>query len=383
MKENEKSLYEQKIFELEEKLESSKREEERLRNIFDNVQDVFYQVDLDGTILEISPSVSFFSEFSREELIGQNVFVLYSNPEEREHLLCVIKQNGRIDDYELKLKSKNGNTFYVSVNAQLLCEDQGGRQYINGSLRNISKRKEIEVEIKEKNQKLKKLIEEKDKFFSIISHDLRTPFNSFLGFTEILLEDAENMNPKEVKDIASILNRSAKDMFSLLENLLELSRIQSYSVQLKPEYIAAFYEIKATIESLSDLFQKKEITIEYNIPYSLQVYADNIMLKSVIRNLVINAIKFTPRGGKIIISSSKKKSETQISIADTGIGMNKDILNSLFEIKPITRKGTENEPTSGLGLLICKELIKKHGGEIFVESEEGKGSTFSFVLPNN
>lgn len=383
MEENNESSYEQKILELEKKLELSRSEEERLKNLFDNVQDVFYQVSLDGIILEISPSIVFFSEFKREKLIGKDVRLLYANPVDRENLLCELKKSCRVDDYELQIKGIDGASKYVSVNARLLGDIKQREEFINGSLRDITQRKRIEQEILKKNEKLNILLKEKDKFFSIISHDLISPFNVFLGFTELLKEDAESMSTEQIVNMANVLYKSAWDMFSLLENLLQLSRIQNSKVKVHKQGVASLHEIKKIIETMAEVINKKGIIVEYNIPFHVLINADPHLFEVVIRNLVSNAIKFTPKGGKITVSVDHLPTMSVVSIKDTGVGMNQEVLDSLFGSNVKTRKGTDGEPTSGLGLEICKDFIERHGGKMTVESEEGKGSIFSFTLPNN
>ena len=239
------------------------------------------------------------------------------------------------------------------------------------------------TEIKDNEMKLIELNATKDKFFSIIAHDLRTPFSSLLGFTKLLVEELPSMSQDQIQQIAVRMRKSATNLFSLLENLLEWSRMQQGLALFTPRTIPLPELVEAIITVASEQAKIKEIDLTSNIP-DLSVFADENMLQSVIRNLVSNAIKFTPKGGWVNVSvKTTCDNSVEFSVKDTGIGMIPSMVDDLFRIDFQTnRKGTEGEPSSGLGLIICKDFIKKHGGKIWVESEEGIGSTFLFTLPN-
>lgn len=177
---------------------------------------------------------------------------------------------------------------------------------------------------------------------------------------------------------------SATNIYQLLEELLEWARLQNGKIEIHRNEISVLDLVQESIRSISDLAAKKEIELSFNIPEGLNVFGDASMLKSVIRNIVSNAIKFTPSGGKICLGA-KAKDEHYIlfSISDSGIGMSHEIIENLFRLDiKSSRKGTEEESGTGLGLIICKEIILKHAGEIWVESKEGTGSTFHFTLPH-
>jgi signal transduction histidine kinase len=224
---------------------------------------------------------------------------------------------------------------------------------------------------------------EKDKFFSIIAHDLRNPLGSFLGLTETMAEQMSGLTTKEIQDISVKMRNSAANLYRLLENLLDWSRMQQGSIPFNPRQIQLFPLIDDSITILTETANDKGIEIIIDIGDDLEVYADSNMLQTIIRNLVSNAVKFTPKGGKVYLSAkSKDNRSVEISIQDTGIGMSREIVKHLFLLDAqINRKGTEGEPSTGLGLLLCKEFIEKHEGRIRIESEEGKGSTFYFNLP--
>ena len=249
----------------------------------------------------------------------------------------------------------------------------------------ITERKLVEEEIKRKNEELQLLNAEKDKFFSVIAHDLRSPFNNLLGFTQLMAEELPTMTLKEIQKIAGSMRESAINLYDLLENLLEWSRLQRGVTTYSPSSVSLMSKISEDLDSTSELAAKKEIDISYDVPEDLIVYADENMLASILRNLSSNAVKFTPKGGNVILNAKPIPNNfVEISVKDTGIGMNKEMVENLFQLGINTsRKGTDKEPSTGLGLIICKEFIEKQGGKIWVESQKGKGSTFYFTLPVN
>ncbi len=250
-------------------------------------------------------------------------------------------------------------------------------------VRDITERKNAESEIILKNDQLIQANIEKDKFFSIMAHDLRSPFNTFLGYTRMLVDELDTFSLKELQKIALSMRNSATNLFGLLENLLEWSRLRRGVTNFEPEtFLLKSFE-EESLQSVLEPADKKGIEIRFEIPENLEVYADQYMLGSTIRNLVSNAVKFTHPGGRITLTAkSMNDHSVEISIVDTGIGMNKNMIENLFRLDEQTnRKGTEGEPSTGLGLIICKEFVEKHGGKLWVVSEEGKGSTIYFSLP--
>lgn len=264
------------------------------------------------------------------------------------------------------VKDKNGNVWASLV-----------------SFMDITERKRIEAEINAKNEELLKTNAEKDKFFSIVAHDLRSPFNSFLGLTRMMDEELPSLSQDEIKIFAGNLRKSANMLYHLLENLLEWSRMQRGLLTFKPQIFNLSHEVTAGIELVRESAEKKMISIRQDIPDNIIAKADTQMFESLVRNLVFNAIKFTPKNGEISIAA-KKISDTmlEMSISDTGIGMDQLMVNKLFLLNEnIYRRGTEGEPSTGLGLIICKDFVEKHGGKLWVESETGKGSTFYLTIP--
>lgn len=268
----------------------------------------------------------------------------------------------------------------------------GGVDYVTKPFKaeEVTARVATHLKIRWQNQELLKLNTEKDKFFSIIAHDLRSPFGGFIALTEMMADEVEDFLPGQQKELMTDLKHSAQNVYDLLNDLLEWSKMQRGLNDFNPQMLGLKNEVTDCLKIVSELARKKSIEISSDISDSLEVYADTNMLQTILRNLTTNAIKFTPLGGRVIISSVIDDSkQVVISVEDNGIGMTSKMLDDLFHIDAKTgRPGTEGESSSGLGLILCKEFIEKHGGNIWVESElqnlhDGKqgGSTFCFTLP--
>lgn len=241
----------------------------------------------------------------------------------------------------------------------------------------------MEEKIRLQNELSLKLIAEKDKFFSIVAHDLRGPLGGFMVLAEMMADDSQEFTPEQRKDLALTLSQSSRNIYNLLENLLEWSRMQRGHTIFEPQVLTLKELVSESVYVLTESTRNKPIDIVIEIPPDLNVFADKNMLQSVIRNLVSNAIKFTNKGGQVIISACQYgNDQVAISVKDTGIGMTKEMVSELFKLDTrCNRPGTDGEPSTGLGLLLCNEFVVKHGGTIWVESEPNKGSTFFFTIP--
>jgi signal transduction histidine kinase len=236
--------------------------------------------------------------------------------------------------------------------------------------------------IHQQNEKLKEMNTTKDKFFSIIAHDLRNPFTVLLSSCELLLLFLEKNDIEKVKLNAIRMLNSSKRGFLLLQNLLEWAQSQLGNTKFTPVNLMLKNLVSETSQFIENYANNKEIKIQNEVPDALQITADIALLQFVIRNLLTNAIKFTSKGGIVTIKASTNEYLTEISIFDTGIGMAKETQDKLFRIDTkVSSNGTNGETGTGLGLILCKEFVEKHGGNIFVESELGKGSVFKFTIP--
>jgi len=235
--------------------------------------------------------------------------------------------------------------------------------------------------VQQQNTELQELNATKDKFFSIISHDLKGPLNSLTSFSGLLINHFNSLSKEDIQTLAKDLDKSLKNLFALLENLLEWSRSQTGNIEFKPEKFDLNALLKENIELLRGQAQGKSITLEQTSDETTIVHAHRNSVNTVIRNLVSNAIKFTPAGGKITLNVRADGDAVVTSISDTGVGMSPEVISKLFRIDTKhSTKGTANEKGTGLGLILCKEFVEKNGGQIWVTSEPEQGSVFSFSL---
>lgn len=245
--------------------------------------------------------------------------------------------------------------------------------------------KERTAEIEAQRQELVELNASKDKFFSIISHDLRSPFNALLGFAQLLSENLESYSLPNIQTKVDRIRLSAENLYALLENLLTWSRIQRGAMEHDPEQLDMAELVEDTLDLFVSKAEEKDIRLNHAIPQGMVAHADYNMVNTVIRNLVSNAMKFTDSGGKIELSAHpQNESFIEVAIADTGTGIKQDDLSKLFRIDvQYTHVGTAGEKGTGLGLSLCKDLVEKNGGTIWVESQVDKGTTFRFTLPQS
>lgn len=237
-------------------------------------------------------------------------------------------------------------------------------------------------DLKQSREMLEEANKTKDRFFSIIAHDLKSPFNTLLGMSDALIEDYEDFDEKTKKEFIQDINNASTTIYDLLENLLHWATLQTVGIPFAPAETDLSSVVNESIALLKKTADNKAIAIRSTIDKEAKIYADREMIKTVIRNLLSNAVKFTGEGGTVEVSSEKKGDSREITVSDTGSGVSKEAQKKLFRLEVlVTTYGTAKESGSGLGLLLCKEFIERHGGKIGVESEEGKGSRFTFTVP--
>ncbi|MFA6335979.1 MAG: ATP-binding protein [Bacteroidales bacterium] len=247
---------------------------------------------------------------------------------------------------------------------------------------NITERKKNEAELIIKHEQLQKLNAEKDKLFTIIAHDLKSPFSAIVGFCELLQDQVKEKQYDEIEKSAEIIRQSSQKAMNLLTNLMEWARMQTGRMEFNP----VLFELVDYVNEIVDIFEivarQKFIKIHKELPHNAPVFADKAMLGAILRNLISNAIKFTKPHGMVIISVNVITDGFVVSIKDNGVGICNDNIGKLFKIdESISTLGTNREKGTGFGLILCKEFVEKHGGRIWVESEEGLGSAFYFTLP--
>ncbi|MFH0733397.1 MAG: PAS domain-containing sensor histidine kinase [bacterium] len=378
----------------EEKLQEA---QDRYRSLFNDIKDVVYESTPDGKLVDINQSgIELFGYKNKDEALNIDVAKdLYVFPEDRDRFKALVETKGYVKNYEILIKRKDGEHVVVLETAYAHKGADDKVVSYRGILRDITDVKRTEQQLKnyvrelakvnkqllESEEELRSINMAKDKLFSIIAHDLRSPFTALIGFSDYLVEDLEDLEQKEIRMFAGRINDSAKNVYNLLENLLEWSRIESG--RINPDFEE--FEINAIIESSISLLRgnalNKKIEIINSIEPGLYVIADKNMISSIVRNLISNAIKFTYSEKQIIISSETSDKYVAISVTDEGVGMEGHVLEKLFNSDiHHTTLGTSNEKGSGLGLVICKELVEKNGGRISVRSAPEAGSTFTINL---
>lgn len=381
---------EKELIELQREYRELQIKEERYRLLTELVNDVIWTQKLDGTIVYLSPSVEILRGLSVEEAMHQapediltpDSLVKSVNYLQRQYKLYIQglpmeSFRGEIDYYR-----KDRSILHTEVITYPITADDIDSVVILGVSRDIGERKQFELQLKDQANSLKELNATKDKFFSIIANDLKNPFNAILGLTGLLQESVERLDCESVKEYAELIHASTNQTYNLLENLLDWAKLQQNVYPFTPVHFCINTLLMNETERLRKHSEEKNILISTTVGEEFIVVADEKMISTVIRNLISNAIKYTPEYGTISLNTILHPNEVEISIRDTGIGINHPQIDKLFHIEYNTmRPGTANEQGTGLGLILSQEIIRKHGGTIGVESDSGKGSRFYFTLP--
>ena len=372
----------------------------RFKELFTELKDAVYESTPEGKFTELNPAgMELFgiSSMDSDELKNTDIGkAFYLDEHERNKFKLELETNGFVKDYEINIRRLNGTVATVHETS-LAIKDSGGKIIAyRGILRDITEQKKSEGKLKQLIERLEyvnnqlKISEEelkntnasKDKFFSIIAHDLRSPFSSLLSFSEFLIEDIDELSKEEIKSFAEKIHESAKNVFTLLENLLQWSRIQSGKIPYQPSNFNISFKINQVISLLADNAVNKKVRLVNEVSPNAVVFADEDMIFSVIQNLLSNAIKFSNENGSVVFRSLIKASSIDISITDSGVGIKEEDLPKLLRIDVHhTTYGTKDEKGSGLGLILCKEMLDRNRGKIHVESKVGAGTTFTFTLP--
>jgi len=277
-------------------------------------------------------------------------------------------------------QKRDGTNFPVEVTLTKLI--LGGEEIFHIGWRDITHRKKAENDLKKFSDELRELNSTKDKFISIISHDLRGPFNGFLGISNMLANEIETLSQEEISLMGQELHKALKNQYQLLSELLEWSRLQTGRINHNPISINLPEKISEIIDYFNPTLNSKKINIKYDVDKAINITADEHLLNMLIRNLLTNAIKFTHVGGIIEFLADENFESISFSIKDNGVGIKEENLGLLFKLdKHISTEGTNGEKGTGLGLVLCNEIVQKHGGRIDVESRVGVGTTFSVTLP--
>ena len=362
-----------------------KKSEEKARIALNTSKDSIILCSLDGTIYDCNETFCNIINKPKESLVGKNHLDFFSAEIKKirvQHLKTVYETKQPLLEI-----TDTVNDITYQTNLIPIIDNNGEVMQIAIYASDITKQKKAEQALKESKARLNKSNKTKDKFLSIIAHDLKNPIGTILGFAELLNHNFDKNDSQTNKEYIGHIQQTVGSTYKLLENLLLWSQSQSENMNYNPNKENLFLLTNETIKLLNQSAIKKSITIQNKLSSSIYVYTDKNMLLTILRNLISNAIKFTPENGKVIISAKpivdeKNRSFIEVSVKDNGIGIKPDIQSTLFDIATNTSSaGTNNESGTGLGLILCNEFILKHGGKIWVKSESNMGSEFIFTLP--
>ncbi len=345
-------------------------------------------ISLDGKMLLISDKLAEiygYANHERDEIIGKPALD-FIDPLDHNRLIENLsqlisgKRGNQLSEY-LAIR-KDNSRINIDINTTLLLDSNGKPTSVLFVERDITERKKVEQETIRKNLELAELNATKDKFFSIIAHDLKSPFQGLISFSQILSTQFSELSEDEKISFISSIEALSQSSYRLLENLLDWSRLQTGQMTYNPVHLNLLVELFPTITLIKQTALNKNTAFDYSIDSSIVAKADINMLSTIIRNLLSNAIKFTNSGGKITLLVKELEDSIEFSVTDTGIGIEQDNLDKLFRIgNKESRRGTANETGTGIGLFLCKEMIDKHGGKLSVESQINKGTKFMFTIP--
>ncbi|MCL4551829.1 MAG: PAS domain-containing sensor histidine kinase [Bacteroidetes bacterium] len=392
----------------------NKREKERLvepmsanilQTLFNLTREGFIICTGDGAIKEINESCCGLLQLTKEELLERSVTDFLLNQEDyaaidsssllaakEPKLIYVKRKNGTLLPVEIIIKKVSDEKFLLVINHEIsahlnydeISQKLEELQFNKDLLEERSAELNIlSAQLAQSESELKELNASKDKFFSILAHDLKSPFSGLIGYMDLLVEDFDTLSLSEIKEYINNVHSVVGNIYDLTKNLLDWSRLQNGRMECNIVKLNLYETVMYAASLVSANARNKKISIANNVDKYATVFADDMMLNSVFENLLSNAIKFTPRGGTITISSKPINIFHEISIADSGIGMSEETLQKIFRIESVhTTLGTEKEKGTGLGLLLCKEMIERQKGAISVESKVNEGTKFSFILPS-
>ncbi len=367
-----------------------KKSENRFHAVFDQAPlGIALAESPTGEFVQINPKFCEILGYNEEEIIGKRFLDVTHSEDVKlslEQWQILLEGKKKPISFEKRYIAKDGNTVWTNIRLVPLLETGTESNYHLLILLDITESKTASETLKKYMLELENLNKTKDKFFGIIAHDLRNPFGGILGITAILdskmKEEQMNESMTLYRKYIQIVHTAAQSAYRLLENLLQWARAQTGEISVRQKNLSLIDLVNLTIPLVSGNAFKKNITIEKDLVGNEIVYADESLVATILRNLLTNAIKFTPNNGKVILSTVRKENFLEISISDTGSGMDTNDLGNIFRIDShFSQPGTENEIGSGLGLILCKEFAEKNGGEIWVKSQPGIGSTFTFSLP--
>lgn len=367
--------------------QSLNESENRYRSLFENSVLPIYESNVSGKFINANVALLHLLGYdSFDELLSLNLERdVYVNVEQRVKLFEKLIESKSDTPAELDLKKKDGTIITVLAHSRIIMDGEGSITGFEGALEDITERKMLEQKLQSNIRQLEtahddltRLNTQKDKILAIVSHDLRSPFSSILGFCELLKNEFHTLSDEEKLEFVGYIHDAAAQQLTMVNSILDWSKLETGRVTVKFQTVNVGIIAGEIVITMLGLAKQKNVEIQSNIPAGTFVHADEQLFRQLLLNLVGNALKFTPRGGTITIELREDSSgQLQLSVKDTGIGIPNKDLGKLFKVEEkYTRQGLQGEVGTGLGLPMCYEIMKKHHGSIDVESEEGKGTTF-------
>jgi PAS domain S-box-containing protein len=359
-------------------------------NVFEQSPIAIELYDSNGFLFDANQACrNLFGVENNEELKGFNLF---ADPNLSENVKSDLKQGKAIRhefvfDFDLVrerelYKTSRSGCCYLEAFISPITNGSTSPEGFTVYVMEITNRKKVEIRLEEQSQELKNLNSTKDKFFSIIAHDLKNPFSAIIGFTDLMLKNFSSLDDNTLLQGLNTIESAAKHAFKLLENLLVWTRNQTGRIKFEPEILDLNVRIAEAVRISENSAELKQISLAICFRKKYQVFADKDMVDTILRNLVSNAIKYSRLGGKVKITANAAGNYIEVTIADNGVGIAAERLTEIFEIdKRTNTPGTANEMGTGLGLILCRDLLNKQGGYIRVESTQGAGSQFTIGLP--
>ncbi len=361
-------------------LEKNKAEanETKFRNYLESAPDAVFVVNSEGLLIEVNTAACRLLGYTKEELHFKSVLKIFGQGESEKFVqaFTALNKTGNFSS-EITLVRENGSTLIGLLEAVKI----GNNQYL-GFVKDITERKKVQDEMYALNSRLKELNYDKDRFIAILAHDLKSPFNALLGLSELLANEVKSYDKERVEQFAINIHKSARKTYDLLDDLLMWTQAKSGKLPFNPQVLNFWSVCNDVLDIFQPAAQEKSINIYLNADKNLSLYGDPEMLKTILRNLISNAIKFSFRGGSISISAEKDKKNAVVTVSDNGVGIQPDVMTKLFDTYQFhSADGTSGEKGTGLGLILCKEFVEKHGGKIWVEQNIENGSSFKISIP--
>jgi len=371
------------VTEIQKSQQALKESEEKFRGIFNAFPDIYFKMNPEGIITEVSPSVKKITGYGRREIIGKPVSSFTHLSIGWDHVRKVFLNRIKVQDANVKIFTKENEQIHCSVNAHIVKNEDGKLEGFEGVLRDITRRVKIEKELKKSQRKFEAANVSKDKLLSIIGHDLSGAVGTQKAIINLVEDDFDRLSKEDISEIVKTIKKSTDSTYTIVENLLSWARIMKENITPKLSRNNFYTVIKDAMDVLNEQAKLKDISLVYEGSQEITGYFDPDLMNIVFHNLISNAIKFSNPADEIKVRCLRNERGIEISVEDHGVGMSQDQIKKILSntIKIDSQRGTKNEKGTGLGLIIVKEFIAMNRGEFSVESESGKGTRFIIRFP--